>query len=111
MCFYLTIFACRISNCYYLQKCIINNQPVVKKIIPVKLFINVLNLWFYFWADSDILIKNKIPISSDTKFIEVSLGDEERSFELFSDMLPVCQECYKEFSMNNNIRDLEEIIK
>jgi hypothetical protein len=53
------------------------------------------------WVDSSFILENKIPIKEFSK--KVFIEDEEDAFEIFSNLAPVCQECYVEYLIQQGL--------
>jgi hypothetical protein len=63
-----------------------------------ELYVLELNLPFgkgVHWVDKNFILENKIPIKKNSKRFYVA--NEEKAFEIYLNLAPVCQQCYIEY--------------
>ncbi len=83
----------------YISDCVLNDLEVLENIFCVKLYIEVLDEWAHFWADSKFLLKHKLAIPEEdrsTIIIDKNFNEEE-AFDIYSSTIPICKKCYTDF--------------
>ena len=92
----------------YIQQLILADETVQEEIFPVKIYIDVLDTYAYFW--SNLQFVNELGLNYETVPQALALDDlgEDASFEAYAQTVPVCQACHAEFLQRNNLQNPQE---
>lgn len=87
----------------YVRKLILSNQPLDKKVFPVKFYLNFFNRYFWFWSDLDFIMSLGVAYRHESGYVAIDTLGEEESLEVSFNVEPVCAACYTEFIEKNNL--------
>lgn len=87
----------------YIQGLILSNGTVDEEVFPVRIYLEILDKYAYFWSNLQFINDIGFHCESTPKSLSLDSIGEEESFEVYAKTVPVCGKCHAEFLHRNNL--------